>query len=92
MTNERLAFEEWFAKNFHQGAPQGNVWLAWQAALAWKQGTLEPAAPPAIEPRVFRGNGPDCLGCGKTLSEHLTNYNFCPGLPENRSVPNEEKK
>lgn len=45
----------------------------------------EPKAAPTIEPRIFRGNGPDCLGCGKTLPEHLTNYNFCPGLPENRS-------
>jgi hypothetical protein len=45
----------------------------------------EPTALPKIEPRVFRGNGPDCLGCGKTLPEHLTNYRFCPGLPENRS-------
>ena len=46
----------------------------------------EPTAPPTIEPRVFRGNGPDCLGCGKTLPEHLTNYHFCPGLPVNRSA------
>lgn len=42
--------------------------------------TPEPTA--RIERRVFRGNGPDCLGCGKTIPEHLTNYKFCPGLPE----------
>lgn len=44
--------------------------------------SAEPRAPIPVEPRAFRGNGPNCLGCGKTLPEHLTNYNFCPGLPQ----------
>lgn len=44
---------------------------------------------PEMHPRVYRGNGAHCLGCGKGLHEHLTNYNFCPGLPtDDRPVVN----
>lgn len=63
--------------NPENGLPDGSLQLNRAA---------EPKAPPRMEPRIFRGNGPDCLGCGKTLAEHLTNYNFCPELPENREA------
>lgn len=34
----RAAFRAWFNEKFIPGAPEGNVWMAWQAAVAWHQG------------------------------------------------------
>lgn len=86
-TKQRASFAEAygaevpFRKNWG-GAFKQDAQEAWVAARAHS----EPKAAPTIEPRIFRGNGPDCLGCGKTLAQHLTNYHFCPGLPENRGA------
>lgn len=65
------------------GADQKSHAYLGEAMLARIRSALNRhAEPPANPPRRFRGNGPDCLGCGKTLPEHLTDYHFCPGLPE----------
>lgn len=75
------------------GADQKSHAYLGEAMLARIRSALNRhAEPPANPPRRFRGNGPDCLGCGKTLPEHLTDYHFCPGLPEDDLRVNRSEK
>lgn len=77
MTNKYVALAEEYLRGFTETSTLYRDTV--EEFARWLD--VRAAEPEAKPPRVFRGNGPDCLGCGKTIAEHLTGYYFCPGLP-----------
>lgn len=69
--DERAAFGDWFTATFIKDAPQGNVWLAWQAGAAWQRSqpnrshtTIELKTSKPMRYRIQQDKGDYCLkGC-----------------------------